>query len=208
MKKILTMLLFASIVAMPLKAVEVGSHDNRLFFAVDECEDITRVPISLHLENPSIDITAIEMYLTLPEGVNVTSIESTTRSATNHEITTGDTPNGYFISIASENIEKFDNTEGAVCTLFCDFSPLADGDYTISSSGAFAVGVADEVVTCYTTANQEEQFTKSNNVVSGIESIVPNTSNGSLEIYNIQGIRLNEPQKGQINIINGKKVIL
>lgn len=207
MKKILISL-FASIVAMPLYAIETESHDNRLYITVNECEDITRVPISIHLENPTINITAIEMYLTLPEGVNVTSIESTNRSATNHEITTGDNSNGYFISIASKNIEKFDNTEDAVCTLFCDFSPLADGDYTISTSGAFAVGIADKVVTCYTVANQEEQYTKKDNGVSGIESIVPNTSNGSFKIYNIQGIRMNKPQKGQINIVNGKKVIL
>ncbi|MBR5332189.1 MAG: hypothetical protein IKV32_02670 [Muribaculaceae bacterium] len=206
MKKILTSLLLASIVAIPLHAIETESHNNRLYFTITECNDLSLVPITLYLENPSIDITAIEMYFTLPEGVNITSIESTTRCATNHEITTGDTPNGYFISIASENIEKFDDTEGAVCTLFCDFSPLADGDYTISTSGVFAVGVADEIITCYTTANQEEQFTK--NSVSGIESISLNASNSSLEIYNIQGIRLKEPQKGQINIINGKKVIL
>lgn len=193
---------------MPLYTIETESHDNRLYITVNECEDITRVPISIHLENPTINITAIEMYLTLPEGVNVTSIESTNRSATNHEITTGDNSNGYFISIASKNIEKFDNTEDAVCTLFCDFSPLADGDYTISTSGAFAVGIADKVVTCYTVANQEEQYTKKDNGVSGIESIVPNTSNGSFKIYNIQGIRMNKPQKGQINIVNGKKVIL
>lgn len=207
MKRILT-ILFVSIVAIPLHAIETEVHDNRLYISIDDCENISRVPISLHLENPTIDITAIEMYLTLPEGVSIESIESTSRCATNHEITAGNTPNGYFVSIASAEIENFDNVEGAVCTLFCDFSTLADGDYTISTSGVFTVGAANEVVTCYTTADQEEQFTKNNNIVTSIESIIPNTSNGRLEIYNIQGIRLEKPQKGQINIVNGKKVIL
>lgn len=208
MKKFLTLLLFASIVALPLRAVEVESHDNRLYFTIDECEDLTLVPITLHLENPSIDITAIEMYLSLPEDTRIFTIESTPRSKTNHEIIIGNTLNGLFVSIASENVDKFEGVDGAVCTIYCDFSALADGNYTISSSGVFAIGVTDEDVTCYTTANQEEQFVKSDNGISGIKSIASNASNGSLEIYNLQGIRLNKLQKGQINIINGKKVIL
>ena len=208
MKKFLTLLLFASIVAMPLRAVEVESHDNRLYFTIDECDDLTLVPITLHLENPSIDITAIEMYLSLPEDARIFTIESTSRSKTNHQIIIGTTLNGFFVSIASENVDKFEGVDGAVGTIYCDFSALADGNYTISSSGVFAVGVTDEDVTCYTTANQEEQFSKSDNGISGIKSIAPNASNGSSEIYNLQGIRLNKLQKGQINIVNGKKVIL
>ena len=207
MKNILAIFLFASIFTMPLHAIETESHDNRLYITIDKCENITQVPISLHLENPTIDITAIEMYLTLPIDVRISSIEPTSRCATNHKITTGDTPNGYFVSIASDEIEKFDYVEGAICTLLCDFSALADGDYTISTSGVFAVGVADEEITCYTTTNQEEQYTKKGNAISSIESIIPNMSNGCLEIYNIQGIRLDKPQKGQIHIVNGKKVI-
>ena len=208
MKKFLTLLLFASIVAMPLRAVEVESHDNRLYFTIDECDDLTLVPITLHLENPSIDITAIEMYLSLPEDARIFTIESTSRSKTNHQIIIGNTLNGFFVSIASENVDKFEGVDGAVCTIYCDFSALADGNYTISSSGVFAVGVTDEDVTCYTVTNQEEQFSKSDNGISGIKSIASNASNGSLEIYNLQGIRLNKLQKGQINIVNGKKVIL
>ena len=208
MKKFLTLLLFASIVALPLRAVEVESHDNRLYFTIDKCDDLTLVPITLHLENPSIDITAIEMYLSLPEDARIFTIESTPRSKTNHEIIIGNTLNGFFVSIASENVDKFEGVDGAVCTIYCDFSALADGNYTISSSGVFAVGVTDEDVTCYTVTNQEEQFSKSDNGISGIKSIASNASNGSLEIYNLQGIRLNKLQKGQINIVNGKKVIL
>ena len=208
MKKFLTLLLFASIVAMPLRAVEVESHDNRLYFTIDKCDDLSLVPITLHLENPSIDITAIEMYLSLPEDARIFTIESTPRRKTNHEIIIGNTLKGFFVSIASEKLEKFEGVDGAVYTIYCDFSALADGNYTISSSGVFAVGVTDEDVTCYTVTNQEKQLIKNDNVISGIENIVPNASNGSSEIYNLQGIRLNKLQKGQINIINGKKVIL
>lgn len=208
MKKLLISFLFAFMAWGPMQAVETDSHDNQLYFTVGESKDLTLVPISLHLENPSIDITAIEMYLSLPEGARITTVESTPRSETNHEITISSTLKGLFVSIASDKVESFEGVEGALYTIYCDFSALDDGNYTISSSGVFAVGVDDEAVTCYTTANQEEQFSKKGNGVSGIESITPNDTNGSLKIYNLKGVRLEEPQKGQINIINGKKVIL
>ena len=206
MKKFITTLLFVLATCITTTAAETDLHDNKLYIAVGESEDLSQVPIDLHLENPTINITAIELYLTLPEGVYVGSVKPTSRSAANHVITAGDTPNGYFVSIASEKIESFENTDGAVCTLYCDFTPLADGDYTISASGVFAIGVADDIVTCYTTDGQEEQFTKNEGLITEIDKIEPNT--GSLVIYNLQGFRLKEPQNGQINIINGKKVIL
>ena len=206
MKKILASLLFALMAWTPLQADETTNHDNRLYITMEDISDITQVPITLHLNNPTIDITAIEMYITLPEGVNINAIESGTRNTATHKIITGDTPDGYFISIASEKLEKFDNTEGTVCTVICNFSTLADGDCTITTSGVFAVGVDGDNVTSYTAANQVEQFTISGGTMTGIEKISPNA--GRLEIYNLQGTRLSEPQKGQINIINGKKVIL
>lgn len=110
--------------------------------------------------------------------------------------------------MASEEVDAFVGTDGAVCTLICDFSALQDGDYSITASGMFAVGVNNEEVTSYTTSDQDEQITKRDDVVTGIETVDLETSNGCLEIYNLQGVRLKEPQKGQINIINGKKVVL
>ena len=70
----------------------------------------------------------------------------------------------------------------------------------------FAVGVEGDVVTSYTAQDQSEVFTKNGDMMTGIEEV--KSDKGVLEIYNLQGIRLKEPQKGEINIINGKKVIL
>ena len=61
MKKMFTSLLFAVAAIVPLQVVETDSHNNRLFFTVGESDDITQVPLMLHLENPSIGITAVEM---------------------------------------------------------------------------------------------------------------------------------------------------
>ena len=205
MKKGLILLLLAMVAISPLQAEESTSHDNRLYVTIGESEDISRVPVTLHLENPSIGITAVEMYLTLPEGAVVTSSELGVRSAGTHTITDGDTPRGYFVSVASVDVNNFADTSGEICTLMCDFSTLADGDYEFKASGMFAVGVENDVITSYITADQTEVYTKNGDKLTGLDEVKAET--GVLEIYNLQGIRLAEPQPGQINIINGRKQV-
>lgn len=208
MKKILLSLLTLFSGLLSLQAAETDSHNNRLYFTVAETADITHVPIILHVENPSINITAVELYFTFPGGVVVASRQLNERALDSHELTDGNTVNGYFVSIASEQNEAFANNSGSVCTFYCDFSSLADGDYAITASGVFAVGINNHKVTCYTVEDQTSHYTKHNGSLSGIDSIITDESNGLIQIYNTQGIKLREPQKGQINIINGKKVVL
>lgn len=208
MKKILLSLLTLFSGLLSLQAAEADSHNNRLYFTVAETADITHVPIILHVENPSINITAVELYFTFPGGVVVASRQLNERALDSHELTDGNTDNGYFVSIASEQNEAFANNSGAVCTFYCDFSALADGDYAITASGVFAVGIDDNEVTSYIVKDQTSHYTKHNGSLSGIGSIITDESNGLIQIYNTQGIKLREPQKGQINIINGKKVVL
>ena len=208
MKKILLSLLTLFSGLLSLQAAETDSHNNRLYFTVTETADITHVPIILHVENPSINITAVELYFTFPGGVVVASRQLNERALDSHELTDGNTDNGYFVSIASEQNEAFANNSGSVCTFYCDFSSLADGDYAITASGVFAVGINNHKVTCYTVEDQTSHYTKHNGSLSGIDSIITDESNGLIQIYNTQGIKLREPQKGQINIINGKKVVL
>ena len=208
MKKILLSLLTLFSGLLSLQAAETDSHNNRLYFTVAETADITHVPIILHVENPSINITAVELYFTFPGGVVVASRQLNERALDSHELTDGNTDNGYFVSIASEQNEAFANNSGSVCTFYCDFSSLVDGDYAITASGVFAVGINNHKVTCYTVEDQTSHYTKHNGSLSGIDSIITDESNGLIQIYNTQGIKLREPQKGQINIVNGKKVVL
>lgn len=208
MKKILLSLLTLFSGLLSLQAAETDSHNNRLYFTVAETADITHVPIILHVENPSINITAVELYFTFPGGVVVASRQLNERALDSHKLTDGNTDNGYFVSIASEQNEAFANNSGSVCTFYCDFSALSDGDYAITASGVFAVGIDDNEVTSYIVKDQTSHYTKHNGSLSGIDSIITDESNGLIQIYNTQGIKLREPQKGQINIINGKKVVL
>lgn len=208
MKKFLTSLLLAGAIVVPMQADEISNHDNRLYFVVDNSADLKNVSISLCLENPTINITAIEMYLSLPEGVSIKSSQLGERVESTHEIVGGDVADRYFVSVASDEVDVFVGVDGVVFTLMCDFSGLQDGDYTISASGLFAVGVDGKTVTSYVADDQSELVTKSDDVLTGVDVVGIDATDGRLEIYNMQGIRLKEPQKGQINIINGKKVVL
>ncbi len=207
MKKVLLNFLLVLVAILPLQAVETDSHDNRLYITIGESSDLSQVPITLYLENPTIAITAVEMYLTLPEGTVIsTGTLDATRCTATHELTEGETSGGHFVSIVTPDLEPITGTDGAVCSWTCDLSGIADGDHTISALGMFAVGVEGDVVTSYTAQDQSEVFTKNGDMMTGIEEV--KADEGKLVIYNLQGVRLKEPQKGQINIINGKKVIL
>ena len=206
MKKLLTLLLLVSVVIVTLRAEEKDIHNNRLYVSIGTSAYLSQVPIYLQLENPTIGITAVEMYISLPEGAEVSYCQLSNRAEDTHKITDGETEKGYFISVVSEEVVSFAGSGGTLCTIYCDFSNLPEGDYSMSASGGFAVGVSGNTVTGYTVANQNERFTIQDNYLSGVEITAPDNNAGELEIYNLQGVKLYEPQKGKINIINGKKV--
>ena len=197
MKRTLQTLLLA-LVTLPM-LVQAAEHDNRLYLTVGEITENRQVELSLHLVNPSTSLTAVELYLTLPEGATLSAGSRTTR-ATNHTLTEGITDKGHFVSLASAELATFAGTDGVLCSWNVDLSSLATGDYDITASGLFAVGVADGAVTAYTAEDQMLGTT------TGIAA--PSSSCGTLTIYNMQGQRLSAPQKGQINIVNGKKILL
>ena len=203
MKRTLQTLLLA-LVALPMLAQAV-EHGNRLYLTVGEITENRQVELSLHLVNPSTSLTAVELYLTLPEGATLSAGSRTTR-ATNHTLTEGTTDKGHFVSLASAELATFAGTDGVLCSWNVDLSSLATGDYDILTPGLFAVGVGeDNAITAYTTEEQKLPIT-----ITGTNTSIaaPSSSCGTLTIYNMQGQRLSAPQKGQVNIINGKKILL
>ena len=196
MKRTLQTLLLA-LVALPMLA-QAAEHDNRLYLTVGEITENRKVELSLHLVNPSTSLTAVELYLTLPEGATLSAGSRTTR-ATNHTLTEGTTDKGHFVSLASAELATFAGTDGVLCTWSVDLSPLAAGDCDITASGLFAVGMADGTVTAYTAEDQTLGTT------TGIAA--PTNEIGKLIIYDLSGRRVENPTKG-LHIINGKKVLL
>ena len=198
----LTTLILSLLVALPMLA---QTHDNRLYLTVGEITENNQVELSLHLENPSIALTAVELYVTLPDGATLGTGSLTARAA-QHTLTEGNTENGHFISIASSALDTFTGNDGALCTWVCDLSQVTEGEHDLLTTGLFAVGVdADNAITAYTTEEQKLPIT-----ITGTNTSIaaPTSDTGKLVIYNIQGQRLSAPQKGQVNIINGKKVLL
>ena len=198
MKRTLQTLLLA-LVALPMLAQAV-EHDNRLYLTVGEITENRQVELSLHLVNPSTSLTAVELYLTLPEGATLSAGSRTTR-ATNHTLTEGTTDKGHFVSLASAELATFTGTDGVLCTWSVDLSSLATGDYDITASGLFAVGVdADNAITAYTAEDQTLGTT------TGIAA--PPSDTGKLIIYDLSGRRVDGVTENGVYIINGKKTLL
>ena len=198
MKRTLQTLLLA-LVALPMLAQAV-EHDNRLYLTVGEITENRQVELSLHLVNPSTSLTAVELYLTLPEGATLSAGSRTTR-ATNHTLTEGTTDKGHFVSLASAELATFTGTDGVLCTWSVDLSSLATGDYDITASGLFAVGVdADNAITAYTAEDQTLGTT------TGIAA--PTSDTGKLIIYDLSGRRVDGVTENGVYIINGKKTLL
>lgn len=189
----LTVFILLLLVAVPLWAEK---HDNRLYLTVDEIFENNQVKLSLHLENPSITLTAVELYIAMPKGAILGSGTLDER-ALQHTLTEGIVKGKHFVSIASSSLATFTGWDGVLCSWVCDLSQVCEGNLDIRVVDLFAVGVVDGTVTAYTADDQ---------TVSDI--VTPSAPSGTLIIYNAQGKRLSAPQKGQVIIVNGRKVLL
>ena len=193
----LTTLILSLLVALPMLA---QTHDNRLYLTVGEITENNQVELSLHLENPSIALTAVELYLTLPEGATLGTGSLTARAA-QHTLTEGTTDKGHFVSLASAELATFAGTDGVLCSWSVDLSSLAMGDYDITASGLFAVGVTDGAVTAYTAEEQTLHI-----VSTPTDIAAPTNEIGKLIIYDLSGRHVESPTKG-LHVVNGKKVL-
>ncbi len=59
MKKVLLNFLLTLSAMMSAQAEDTATHDNRLYITIGSTNDLTRVPITLHLENPTIDLMPV-----------------------------------------------------------------------------------------------------------------------------------------------------
>lgn len=204
-KTILT--LFFAVIALSATALRAQDND-RIYIKVGATADITAVPLELYLNAPALDITALEAYIALPEGVAMQRGVLGGGCSQSHTLVEGATDSGRFVSIASSELSSIASLESPVCTWMCDFSALAEGDYAVVASGLFAVSVAGGAVECYTAADRNEGITIGNGTVTSIDEIAESKEPAEYKVYNLKGRLIPVPQKGAINIINGKKVRL
>lgn len=202
LRKLFYLLTF--LLVLPLSAQET-LHDNRLYFTIGETNDLAKVPLMLHLDNPTTDITAVEAYITMPENIILADGVLCGR-AKNHELVEGDVEGVRFVSIASPSLFVVVEGNDVICTWLCDFSQLSDGEYTITAAGMFAVGVDDAGVTSYTVAEQSLTIEIENNTTA-IEEMKEQRAENK-EIYDLAGRSVKEITEKGIYIINGKKVKL
>ena len=203
-------LILALLLALPLSAQD-ATHNNRLYFTIGETSDLTKVPLMLHLDNPTIDITAAEAYIALPENAILGNGVLYGR-AENHELVEGDVEGARFVSIASPSLSVIENGDELICTWLCDFSQLANGEHTVTATGMFAVGVDDAGVTSYTVAEQSLTIAIEGNA-TGVEKVESRNEKGEMgdekkEIYDLGGRRVKEITAKGIYIVNGKKTVL
>ena len=200
----LTNLIIALLLALPIMAQD-ATHNNRLYFTIGETGDLTKVPLMLHLDNPSIDITAAEAYIALPEKALLGNGVLYGR-ALNHELVEGDVEGVRFVSIASLSLSVIAKGNELICTWLCDFSQLADGEHTITATGMFAVGVDNAGVTSYTVAEQSLTIVIEGNTTA-IDEMKEQRAE-SKEIYDLGGRSVKEIAAKGIYIVNGKKIKL
>ena len=197
-------LMLAFLLALPLSAQD-ATHNNRLYITIGETGNLTKVPLMLHLDNPTIDITATEAYIALPEKALLGDGVLYGR-AENHELVEGDVEGVRFVSIASPSLSVIENGDELICTWLCDFSQLADGEHTITATGMFAVGVNDAGVTSYTVAEQSLTIEIESNTTA-IEDMKEQRAE-SKDIYDLGGRCVKEITAKGIYIVNGKKIKL
>ena len=206
--KKLFFLILAFLLAIPLSAQD-ATHNNRLYFTIGETGDLTKVPLMLHLDNPTIDITAAEAYIALPENALLSNGVLYGR-AENHVLVEGDVEGTRFVSIASPSLSVIENGDELICTWLCDFSQLSGGEHTITATGMFAVGVDETGVTSYTVAEQSLTIAIEGNT-TGVEKVENRNEKGEMrdekkEIYDLGGRSVKEITAKGIYIVNGKKI--
>lgn len=184
----------------------VRAQSNRLYLTMENFKNSKGATLTLHLDNPNAAITAVEAYLVLPVGRTAISEGVLNRELCkeSHALIQGWVDDKFYISIASSSLDTFAADATSLCSWNIDFSSLVFGEYAVEALGLFAVGVdANNQACTYTTENQKLSFS-----IDDVNTAIDATTGdlGILRIYDLQGKMSSSPVRGNINIINGKKI--
>ena len=190
-------------------AETIDGSDNVLTILVESTDDLSKIPVTLYLTNPTNGITAVEATLVAPVDVNKFLFD-----ADEDDFVYDPAPmlsagteehgaDGFFISIADSKTRDFKETEGAIITVYFDGSELGDGDYTVKMKDAISVAVGDIT---YTSADVDAAFSVKDGKVTAVNSVIANAAAAGKTVYGVDGKKATSTQKGQIYVIDGKTV--
>ena len=168
----------------------VNNSDNILSVYVGSTDDITKIPVTICLTNPTTEITAVEGTLSVPVDVrkflyNQNFIYDQSERMDKHMTTMAAGTEehgayGLYFSITDSRSRNFTGTEGAIITVYFDGSSLANGDYVVSMKDAISITGSIDGFT-YTSPNMEAIFSVRNGRVIGTGEELTLATNISLD---------------------------
>ena len=212
---------FAKEVVSASQTVPADENDKAFVtLLVGSTEDLTKIPVSVILTNPSLEMSAIEGNIKLPVGMDKFLYDDeeedyvyddTDRWSKSHSMFTaaGTALHGmdkFYFSIVSSKSKNFTGGEGAVVTFYFDGSSLSDGSYEVSLYDPMAVWTDTKDITTYKSSDSTAKFSISGGKATGVEGVKAEDGTTVKGIYTISGKEVTTPVKGQVYVINGKKV--
>ncbi len=191
-----------------------------LTISVGSTTDLAKIPVSVILTNPEVEITAVEGCMFSPAGVssflydedNEDFVYDTTdRWTRSHGNTSfaGTKLHGFdwfFFSIVSNKSLNFKGNDGVIATFYFDGSKLGDGEYEIKLKDAISVWTDKRNTKTYDAKPMSSTFTISGGKATGVEGVEAENGAKAGSAITVDGKAASSLQKGQIYIIDGKKV--
>ena len=201
--------------------IPADQNDKALLtISVGSTTDLAKIPVSVILTNPEVEITAVEGCMFSPAGVssflydevNEDFVYDTTdRWTRSHGNTSfaGTKLHGFdwfFFSIVSNKSLNFKGNDGVIATFYFDGSKLGDGEYEIKLKDAISVWTDKRNTKTYDAKPMSSTFTISGGKATGVEGVEAETNTTVKGVYTISGQEVSAPVKGQVYIVDGKKV--
>ena len=203
--------------------IPADQNDKALLtISVGSTTDLAKIPVSVILTNPEVTITAVEGCLFSPAGVKsflydedegMFVFDKTDRWRGTHGNTSfaGTDRHGmdwFFFSIVSSTSANFKGTDGVIATFYFDGSKLGDGEYEIKLKDAISVWTDKRDTKTYDAKPMSSTFTISGGKATGVEGVEAESGAKAGSAITVDGKAASSLQKGQIYIIDGKKVKL
>jgi len=211
--------------------------DNAGSISIEASEDLSCIPISFSLTNPTTKVVAGEVDFEAPAGAKFTEggeeeelVEpNTERAGTSNKkgkwtftpkATDGNAKLAVAFLTMSNPKVALAEAEGELFKVFLDASGLADGEYEVKMNLAFIQDQESKKVFVVTGSYNGVDADTPELVVplvisggkaeagsAGVNKITIDEEAVEKGIYNIQGMKIRQTVPGRLYIVNGKKVI-